>query len=307
MQALLRILPACALAALLLVPSVAQAQNGSSTTTTTTTVTQSTTVPAVGETTTLVTTTDATLGSTTTTVQGPDGMLYTTTMSPALQPDVFRVGPADAFDRNGYGDMYDLNRGHTIAYLDGTLTDIDLNANRVDVKLTADAYYEPSQMGPSDGFERGLLGPQCTNFDADVVEIQTGTTVTFWADTGHHAISEYDGPVVMDREAPIDTSRTWSHTFNTPGWYRFKDDFGGGPTQDKLAGIFIHVKGPQVYSYIETTSTVALLPSTVTTTQQEQTTIQTTEVPTPQPQVQVQAARPKQQVVAPQPRNKDIK
>jgi hypothetical protein len=272
----------------------------SSTTTTTTT---TTTTPMVGSSTTEVTTTDQNLQSTTTTVRGSDGMLYTTTVVPTVEVDAFRTGRADIWGREGFGSMYDLNNDHSQAFMYGAPITVDLKQNRALVMMSDDGLYEPAAL-LSDGFSRGLNSYPVTQFSAQRIEIETGTTVTFWADTDHHGIDQLDGPVMMSGEAIIDTSRTFSHTFNTPGDYRFIDGFGGGPMGSESPGIIIHVTGPQRYTYAETTTTVAYLDTTTSTVSEEK----RTEIST-QPSVQVEAAKPKPKVVKPHKvlRNRDVK
>jgi plastocyanin len=290
-------------------PTLALADEVHSSTTTVTTMTASDIHPEVETTTTVVTILDPNLLSTTTTVKGSDGMLYTTTMSPALVPDAFYLGPSGPWDREGYGSMYELNSGISDVRLNSSpryIVDqnrhIDLDNNRVLVMLTKDAGYAPATM-MSDEFERGLANPEVTQFDPAALEISTGTTVTLWSDVGHHIIAVYDGPVHMENEAPIDTSETWSHTFNTPGRYRIMDTCGGGPTGSMNQGLFIHVTGPRLYTYYETINTVASIDTTVVTTEQKTTTI-TQETP---PEVKVEATHPTPEVVQPRPRDKDLK
>jgi plastocyanin len=271
-----------------------------------TVITSTTTSPDVGSTTTYLTTTDPNLGPTTSTVRGPDGMLYTTTMVPTVEVDAFRTGRSGPRDLEGYGTMYDLNRGYSQQSLNGFTTTVDLTQNRSLVKLTADALYEPAEM-ISDGFSRGVNGTPVTQFDALRIDIQTGTTLTFWADTGHHNIVEVHGPVKMaDDMTMIDTSRTYSHTFYTPGNYRFVDGFGGGPNE--MPGILVHVRGPQRYAYMETTSTVSSIDTTTATAEETTTVIEpTAEV---KPIVQVEATKPTPKVIQPQKpqiRDKDLK
>jgi plastocyanin len=222
-------------------------------------------------------------------------------MTPTNIPDAYYFRHSGPWDREGYGSSFDLNQGRSDVYLNGETTRIDLERSRVSVRMTGDAYYEPSVL-MSDGFERGMANPKVTQFSADELDISTGTTVTFWADTGHHSITAMDGPLAMVDEARIDTGRTWSHTFNTPGKYWFEDGFGGGPTGDRSVGILVKVTGPQLYTYLETSTCVASEIETTTVTEEK-----TSTEATSAPQVQVEAARPKPKVVTPLPRNKDIK
>jgi hypothetical protein len=225
-------------------------------------------------------------------------------MTPTYLPDAYYFGHSSPWEREGYGSTLDLNRGSVELYLNGHFSRVDLQGNRVPFRMTADSYYDPFVL-LSDNFERGMADPRVTQFSFDSLEISTGTTVTFWADTGHHSVMELDGPIVMVDEACIDTGRTWSHTFNTPGYYRFEDGFGGGPTGSASAGLIVHVTGPQMYTYLETSTCVSSVIETTTVTTQEKTNTDSSSAP----QVQVEAARPKPQVVKPkhQIRNQDVK
>jgi len=225
--------------------------------------------------------------------------LYTTSVRRTLLPDRFYLGRSDPWQRDGYGTMYDLNVGYSPAFFNGAVTNVDLTANRVLVKMTPDTYW-------SYWVDRDVRDHPVTQFSSqdpvagfptNTLEIKTGTTVTFWADTGHYVLAERTGPVAMDGEAPIDTSRTWSHTFNTPGVYRFVNSCGGGPTGERMPGLFIEVTGPQLYSYEMTSTTVAsYIVEHVATT-----------APAPASTVQVAPAKPQPTIVKPKVRNKEIK
>ena len=69
--------------------------------------------------------------------------------------------------------------------------------------------------------------------------IPAGTTVNWYVESGKHAIAANDNSF---NSGLLTAGMTWQHRFDTPGTYRFHDDFHLGGEQKALGGI-IRVKG----------------------------------------------------------------
>lgn len=198
----------------------------------------------------------------------------TTTTTTTYYPYTFDVLGYDAsqpilMDRFGYGSERDL-----LAY-DGGYRD-DMMQNRVVVHLRNDALFTNDRMNPGiNDMQRGMTeGLKVDAFDPAELEIETGTTVTFWADSGHHAL-ECHNHDIFPGSIPLTTGQIYSYTFLEPGYYRIRDGFLLGPSNIDIEGLMIRVKGhsktmadvyPGVYGYVAPASAM-VLESTDTTTE----------------------------------------
>jgi plastocyanin len=324
-----------ALAVALILPGVGFAQgypSSSSSTTTTNTTVQSTTNPDGSittvnpdgsTTTTYPNGTSTTSNTTTTTTQTQNIYSY-----PSVQVLGYRTAPVDLYSMyNGYDSMYNLENGTIVgydAYGNPIKADFLKNGgNRVMVRLNEDDNLGP-QLDTERGFERGMADFPISNFNPQLLDISTGTTVTFFAESGHHSLEPLDVSG-LDQSVPLVPGQIFNFTFNHPGHYRMVDGFGGLPTYNGgVQGLLIRVRGddlgengtlpPTASVYFqqlglypaavgsssgETTSTSTTQESTTTNTvvqpAQEQTTTNTettTVTPTPAPTQQVQPAQP---------------
>ncbi|MHB2017672.1 MAG: cupredoxin domain-containing protein [Candidatus Xenobia bacterium] len=253
-------------------------------------------------------------GSTTTTT--------TVTSNASTQPLLaYQAIPSNFYTMyNGYESSYDLFNGVLINYgPNGEPIRADFlnnGGNRVLVRMTQDSNMD--QLDVARGFDRGQVDDPVFNFNPHLVDIPTGTTVTFYTDEGTHIIDPVDVSG-LNESLPIDPSQVFNYTFNQPGYYRVMDGFYGGPTYSQLQGCLIRVTGPNLGANgtlppsaslyfqqlgllqpvnVGTSSGVTTQTST-TQTQQEQQTVtpppveETTPAPAPTPQMQAQPAPPK--------------
>jgi plastocyanin len=127
---------------------------------------------------------------------------------------------------SGYGSTLDLMGS------DG-LYNSALMAHRVVVKLHE---MRPFDEGIGNGTDQGLLDADDRfPFDPPKLEINTGTTVTFWAENGHHALESFDSALIP-QSIPLVGGQIFNMTFLNPGYYEIHDGFGTNPLTIRVNG-----------------------------------------------------------------------
>jgi plastocyanin len=207
-------------------------------------------------------------------------------------------------DRFGYGSEMDL-----LAH-DGQLND-SMMQNRVIVHLRADAQMTDDKLEPANGMLRGTVDDYMVNpFDPVGLDIKTGTTVTFWADSGHHSIECINHQDLLpEGSAPVVPGHIYSFTFLKPGHYRIIDGFVAGAAGTDNQGLLIKVHGNECamsdiypgFGVVSSTTQTTTETTQVETTTQQQSTIPWVEMEKPNVESDVPSPPPPAPAPAPAP------